>query len=62
MIRTTVYLPAEVMDRAREAAAIKGITVAAVVRSALDSALGTYRPPPTGGFLSARSAGSAGER
>jgi hypothetical protein len=54
MIRTTVYLPAAVISSARAAAAMRGITVAAVIRSALESGLGAYRPPPTGGFLSGK--------
>jgi hypothetical protein len=51
MFRTTVYLPLQLMDRTRLAAQARGITAAAVIRSALESSIGDHRPTPTGGFL-----------
>jgi hypothetical protein len=51
MFRTTVYLPPQLMDRTRLAARARGVTAAAVIRSALESSIGDHRPTPTGGFL-----------
>jgi hypothetical protein len=52
LVRTTVYIPANLLEKARVVARQKGVTAAAVIRSALETAVGNHRPPPQGGFLS----------
>lgn len=54
MIRTTVYLPADLRVRLREVAASRRLSVAAVMRRAMEDAATTYRPAPEGGFLRER--------
>jgi hypothetical protein len=51
MIRTTVYLPAALRVRLREVAALRRVSTAAVMRTALEAAATSYRPAPVGGFL-----------
>jgi Ribbon-helix-helix protein, copG family len=51
MVRTTVYLPASVIGGVRTIARQRGLSSAAIIRSAVDDAVGGYRPPPRGGFL-----------
>lgn len=51
MIRTTVYLPADLRVRLREVAVRHRWSVAAVMRKAMEDAAGSYRPAPEGGFL-----------
>jgi predicted transcriptional regulator len=54
MIRTTVYLPADLRVRLRELAAVRRVSTAAVIRGALEAAATVYRPEPVGGFLRER--------
>lgn len=54
MIRTTVYLPADLRVRLREVAARRRWSVAAVMRKAMEDVATNYRPAPEGGFLRER--------
>jgi predicted transcriptional regulator len=54
MIRTTVYLPADLRARLREVAVGRRVSTAEVMRQALDAAASNYRPAPEGGFLRER--------
>ena len=51
MVRTTVYLPRSAVAGARAIAVRQGVSSAAIIRSAVEGAVGSYRPPPRGGFL-----------
>jgi hypothetical protein len=51
MVRTTVFLPASVVAGVRVVASARGMSSAAIIRAAVESAVGGYRPPPRGGFL-----------
>lgn len=46
MIRTTVSVPSELLDRLRLMAARRRISFAALVREALEEKVGSYRPRP----------------
>ena len=51
MVRTTLYLPADLRVRLREVAAKRRVSTAAVMRAGLELVAESYRPEPTGGFL-----------
>ena len=51
MHRTTVYLPRDLVDRARLAAGDKNVSIGSLVRAALESSIQRRRPEPEGGFL-----------
>jgi metal-responsive CopG/Arc/MetJ family transcriptional regulator len=46
MVRTTVSLPEELLDRLRRIAAEEGTSMAALVRDALEMKVMRYRPRP----------------
>ena len=46
MTRTTISLPDELLDRLRRIAAERRTSMAALVREALEEAVGNYRPVP----------------
>ena len=46
MRRTTIVAPEELLERLRRVAADRGISLAAVVREALEEKAQTYRPRP----------------
>ena len=46
MIRTTVSMPSELLDRLRLIAAERRTSIAALVREALEEKAGSYRPRP----------------
>jgi len=54
MLRTTVYIPANVLARVQVVAADRGVSTAAIIRSVLAGAAGTHRPAPVGGFLASK--------
>ncbi|MBG6056266.1 hypothetical protein IWX81_002698 [Salinibacterium sp. CAN_S4] len=51
MVRTTVFLPTSVVAGVRVVAKARGTSSAGIIRAAVESAVGGYRPPPRGGFL-----------
>ena len=51
MVRTTVYLPADLRERLHELAAQRRVSTATVIRGALEAAAIVHRPDPVGGFL-----------
>ncbi|MGV8895747.1 MAG: hypothetical protein ACOH10_06360 [Rhodoglobus sp.] len=51
MVRTTVFFPASLVAGVRAVAVLRGTTSAAIIRSAVEGAVGGFRPPPRGGFL-----------
>jgi hypothetical protein len=51
MLRTTVYLQRSQVERLRVVAKGRNMTGAAVIRAALEEAIGVHRPAPIGGFL-----------
>ncbi|MDJ0335797.1 hypothetical protein QMG83_11235 [Salinibacterium sp. G-O1] len=51
MVRTTVFFPASLVAGVRAVASLRGTTSAAIIRSAVEAAVGGHRPPPRGGFL-----------
>ncbi len=44
--RTTIVAPEEVLDRLRALAAERGVSLAAVIREALEEKAGRHRPKP----------------
>ncbi len=46
MDRTTLTIPAELRARLRRLAAERGVSMATIVREAIDEKLATWRPPP----------------
>ena len=46
MVRTTVSMPGELLDRLRLMAAERRTSLAALVREALEEKVGSYRPHP----------------
>lgn len=51
MHRTTIFLPLDLADRARDAALQREVSLGAFVRAALAQAIGDARPAPIGGIL-----------
>jgi Ribbon-helix-helix protein, copG family len=51
VVRTTVYLPNSLVAGVRAIAAHRSVSSAAIIRAAVESAVGSHRPPPRGGFL-----------
>lgn len=51
MVRTTIHLPIGQLASVRAIAQRRGVSPAAVIRAAVDRAIGNHRPPPNGGFL-----------
>jgi hypothetical protein len=52
LVKTSVYLPANVVAQVRAAAQRRGVSSAALIRAAIAAIAGEHRPPPVGGFLS----------
>lgn len=52
MEKTTLYLPRDLKDAVRRAAARQGVPEAEVVREAVRQAVGGDRPRPRGGLFS----------
>lgn len=51
LVRTTVHVSVAAMEAVRAIAQRRGVTVAAIIRIAINNATDDYRPPPGGGFL-----------
>jgi len=52
MEKTTVYLPPELKDALRRAAAARGSSEAELIREAIAERVGRARPRPSGGLFS----------
>ena len=57
MTRTCVYLPDDLRDRLRAAAAARRAPMAHLIRFALESSVSAQRSQPAGGFLDERDSG-----
>ena len=51
LVKTSVYVPANELARLHEIAARRGVSSAALIRTAISTLIGSHRPPPRGGFL-----------
>lgn len=51
MVRTCLYLPVGLRDRLQLAAARQRVSMAQVMRVALEASVNLTRPEPVGGFL-----------
>jgi len=54
LVRTCVFLPVGLRDRLKATASARRVSMAQLVRAALEGSVGSIRPEPTGGFLVSR--------
>lgn len=51
LVRTSIYLPTDMLARIKMVAARRHTTAAHLIRESLEKTLGDHRPAPRGGFL-----------
>ena len=51
LVKTSVYIPADELARVHEIAGRRGVSAAALIRSAISTMIGAHRPAPRGGIL-----------